>query len=109
MKASTNFSTAPSNNPDLLPSLAAPSVSESLVFEPSTPSAGFFSSTQLSGIPGEVQFCSIRICASLSVEKPVSNVIAQAATKKRRDDDLSGFALFFTSIELSTSCPAELL
>ena len=36
------------------------------------------------------------------------NVIAQAATKKRRYDELSSFALFFTSIELSTSCPAEL-
>ena len=37
-----------------------------------------------------------------------SNVIAQAATTKRRYDELSSFALFFTSIELSTSCPAEL-
>ena len=98
MKKSNNFSTAPSENPDLLPSLPAPSVSESLVFASSAFPAGFFSSSQPVGIPGEVHFSSIRIRVLLSVEKPESKVIAQAATKKRRYDEPSFFALFFTSI-----------
>ena len=65
-------------------------------------------SSQPGGLPGATQFTNGRTSLWLCTEKPESNVIAQAATKKRRYDELSSFALFFTSIELSTSCPAEL-